>query len=91
MIANIQVRQPTNWFNPGHNDTNGCGQAQTWHLPFGFDGKDPSQSVPGFVQNLTRLKNEGVTVTLTLASWCTFFPVKEWQDNDFESFVSYFK
>jgi len=60
-------------------------------LPYGFDGKDPKEAVPRFVANLTRLKQEGITITLTLASWCTYFPVKEWSVNEFTEFVDYFK
>jgi len=29
-IANVQVKDPHHWFNPGKNDTDGCGQVQTW-------------------------------------------------------------
>ena len=37
-IANVLIDQPAEWFRPGHNNTNGCGQEQTWELPFGFEG-----------------------------------------------------
>lgn len=60
-------------------------------LPYGFDGKDPEKAIPGFVANLTKFKQEGITITLTLASWCTYFPVKEWTENQFQEFVGYFK
>jgi hypothetical protein len=39
-LANIQLDKPHHWFTPGKKDTGGCGQVQTWQLPFGFDGKD---------------------------------------------------
>jgi hypothetical protein len=29
-LANIQLDKPHHWFTPGKNDTNGCGQMQTW-------------------------------------------------------------
>ena len=43
----------TGWFNPGHNDTNGCGQKQTWMLPYGFDGKADASTTQRFIANLT--------------------------------------
>ena len=91
-IANVNVEKPSAWFVPGANNTNGCGQMQTWDLPFGFDGK--SSQVLEFHQNLQKLHSNGITITLTMGSWCTQFPIKkgeEWTESMFGEFVSYFK
>jgi hypothetical protein len=91
-IANVNVEKPSAWFVPGANNTNGCGQMQTWDLPFGFDGK--SSQVLEFHQNLQKLHSNGITITLTMGSWCTQFPIKkgeEWTDSMFGEFVSYFR
>lgn len=82
-IANIQSKDPAHWFHPGQNDTNGCGQKQTWDLPYGFDGHDPEEATARFIANLTTLKSHGITITLTMASWCTSFPLKEWTEDEF--------
>jgi hypothetical protein len=92
IIANIHFSQPTGWWRPGNNDTNGCGQLQTLGLPFGFVGND-SASYPMFIQNLTKIHQAGVSITLTLASWCTQFPTTsadEWSMSEFQQFVQYF-
>lgn len=92
LIANIHFNQPTGWFRPGNNDTDGCGQLQTDNLPFGFIGND-SSSIPGFVANLTKIHQAGVSITLTMASWCTIFPTlpsEEWTASQFQAFVGYF-
>jgi hypothetical protein len=92
-IANVLVNKSTDWFKPGINDTDGCGQMQTVELPFGFNGTKPGGS-PEFAENLGKLKANGVTTTLTMGSWCTSFPVfpeQEWTASDFASFVTYFE
>jgi hypothetical protein len=92
VIANVNVDKPTGWFQPGANNTNGCGQMQTWDLPFGYKGK--SADLTEFHANLQKLKAAGTTITLTMGSWCTSFPVNttdEWADGDFDTFVSYFR
>ena len=35
-LANVNVENATEWFTPGKNNTDGCGQLQTWELPFGI-------------------------------------------------------
>jgi len=96
-IANVNVNQSTGWWQPGVNDTGGCGQDQTYQLPFGYDGTNKSTeaaSLPEFQGNLKRLHDSGMTVTLTLGSWCTQLPVKTehaWSDSDFSGFVGYFQ
>jgi hypothetical protein len=107
-IANIDVtNKSTGWFAPGRNNTGGCGQYQTYELPFGYECKcgnkpawqcaedcDDSKSLPKFHDNLKKLKDSGVTLTLTLGSWCSELPVKEenkWTDEQFNSFVDYFE
>jgi hypothetical protein len=66
----------------------------TWLEPFGFDG-DPKHDLPGatarFVANLTRIHQAGVTITLTMGSWCTSFPLEEWTEDKFEQFTEYFQ
>jgi hypothetical protein len=59
-------------FSAGENNTDGCGQLQTWELPFGFSGKNATESLPTFQANLRQLKDAGITVTLTMvrARWC---------------------
>lgn len=93
MIANVLVNASTGWFRPGQNNTNGCGQMQTWELPFGFDG-NATTSLPTFQKNLKMLHEGGKTICLTMGSWCTSFPVtqeEEWEESQFEEFVDYFK
>ena len=93
-IANVDVEDPTHWFSPGKNNTNGCGQLQTWELPFGFSGHNATTSLPKFKENLRKLHSNGLTVTLTMGSWCTQFPInpqEEWDESKFEAFVTYFK
>jgi hypothetical protein len=96
-IANVNVNQSTNWWAPGANNTGGCGQLQTYELPFGYDGTNKSTeaaSLPIFHSNLKRIHESGITTTLTLGSWCTQLPVKpeqQWKDADFNNFVTYFK
>jgi hypothetical protein len=75
-LANIQLTNPNHWFSPGKNDTNGCGQVQTWQLPFGFDGKNLETARAKFIQNLTEIHQNGVTITMTMGSWCTSFPME---------------
>merc|ERR1719456_2027689 len=96
-IANVNVNQSTGWWAPGVNNTGGCGQLQTRNLPFGYDGTNKSTeqaSLPIFHANLKKLHDTGLTLTLTMGSWCTQLPVKkqqEWSENDFTQFVQYFK
>jgi len=90
-LANIQLTDPHHWFKPGANDTNGCGQVQTWQLPFGFDGKDLETARTKFIANLTEIHSHGVTITMTMGSWCTSFPLEEWTEEDFVAFTQYFK
>lgn len=40
---------------------------------------------------MTLLKQNGITITLTMASWCTSFPLREWTTTEFTQFVNYFK
>jgi hypothetical protein len=47
--------------------------------------------VQQFIANLTQIHASGVTITMTMGSWCTSFPLKEWSAGEFSSFVSYFK
>lgn len=92
-IANVNVENASNWFQPGLNNTDGCGQLQTWELPFGFQG-NATTSLPTFQANLQRLHSSGITITLTMGSWCTQFPVgveEEWSEDQFQQFVSYFE
>merc|ERR1711966_614105 len=87
------IDQPSEWFRPGHNNTDGCGQKQTWELPFGFEGNSTT-ALPVFQKNLKLLHENGVTVTMTMGSWCTSFPVaqeEEWTEDQFGEFVSYFQ
>ena len=77
-IANVNVQNATGWWAPGANNTGGCGQDQTYELPFGYKGYNASTeeaSLPEFKSNLQRLHSNGVTITLTLGSWCTQLPV----------------
>ena len=70
MIANVDVNASTGWWAPGANNTGGCGQAQTYVLPFGYRGYNKTAevaSLPVFQNNLRKLSNAGVTLTLTLA------------------------
>merc|ERR550514_2288886 len=96
-IANVNVNQSTNWWKPGVNDTGGCGQDQTYELPFGYDGTNTTTekaSLPEFQANLKKLHDAGITITLTLGSWCTQLPVKPaqaWTDEQFTGFVEYFQ
>jgi len=96
-IANVNVNQSTNWWAPGENNTKGCGQLQTYELPFGYNARNKSTeaaSLPTFHSNLKRLHDADLTITLTLGSWCTqlpVFPEQEWKDSDFNNFVTYFK
>jgi hypothetical protein len=90
-IANINVEKPSQWFVPGQNNTDGCGQRQTDGLPFGYG--NTTEEKTEFKKNLATLHKSGVTITLTLASWCTQLPVKveeEWGPEQFEEFVDYF-
>ena len=78
-IANVNVNQSTDWWKPGVNDTGGCGQDQTYQLPFGYDGTNKTTeaaSLPTFQANLKKLHDSKMTITLTLGSWCTQLPVK---------------
>jgi hypothetical protein len=93
-IANVDVANVTHWFTPGANNTNGCGQKQTWELPFGFSGHNATESLPKFKENLQKIHEQGTTITLTMGSWCTSFPVhtsEEWTEEQFNQFVDYFK
>merc|ERR1719359_2745162 len=52
------------------------------------------KSLPIFHSNLKKIHDSGVTLTLTLGSWCTQLPVhskQEWTDPEFNNFVQYFK
>jgi len=92
-IANVLIDQPAQWFRPGHNNTNGCGQEQTWELPFGFEGNSTT-ALPKFQKNLKLMHENGKTITMTMGSWCTSFPVlpsEEWSEENFGEFVDYFK
>ena len=54
-IANINVENATGWWGPGANNTHGCGQEQTYELPFGYRGYNASTeaaSLPEFQHNL---------------------------------------
>jgi len=91
-IANVDIEQPDKWFKPGKNNTNGCGQKQTWDLPFGYKGN--TSQVEKFQQNLGKLHESGIKITLTMGSWCTQFPIttaEEWDTAKFTSFVNYFR
>jgi hypothetical protein len=91
-IANVNVEKPTEWFVPGQNNTDGCGQRQTNRLPFGYDVNKTDQSE--FHANLKKMHNAGITITLTLASWCTQLPVltsEEWTETMFGEFVTYYE
>jgi len=93
-IANVHVANSSHWFSPGENNTDGCGQLQTWELPFGFSGQNASASIPQFEANLRQMHSEGITITLTMGSWCTSFPVmpeEEWSPEQFNEFVDYFR
>merc|ERR1719238_2684312 len=96
-IANINVQNATGWWAPGANNTGGCGQDQTYELPFGYNGRNESteaKSLPIFKSNLEKLHSNGVTITLTLGSWCTQLPINksaEWTDQDFNDFVTTFE
>jgi len=98
-IANVNVEEPTAWFVPGKNNTNGCGQRQTWNLPYGFKadqktGVVDQQALQEFKGNLQKLHQSGITLTLTMGSWCTQFPIKaeeEWGEEKFKQFVTYFE
>ena len=96
-IANVDVNQSTGWWAPGANNTGGCGQEQTFELPFGYRGYNKSAeaaSLPTFQGNLRKLHSNGVTITLTLGSWCTELPIStkdEWTDAQFGEFVTYFE
>jgi len=93
-IANVNVENATHWFTPGANNTDGCGQLQTWELPFGFSGHNATTSLPIFQKNLQQLHQNGITITLTMGSWCTQFPInpaQEWEEAKFQQFVDYFK
>jgi len=96
-IANVNVNQSTNWWAPGANNTHGCGQLQTFELPFGYSALNKSTeeaSLPIFHSNLKKLHDSGITITLTLGSWCTQLPInskQEWSDADFSNFVTYFQ
>jgi len=96
-IANVNVNQSTNWWAPGANNTHGCGQLQTFELPFGYNALNKSTeeaSLPIFHSNLKKLHDSGITITLTLGSWCTQLPInskQEWSDADFSNFVTYFQ
>jgi hypothetical protein len=93
-IANVNINASTGWWAPGRNDTAGCGQDQTYELPFGYDKRREEASLPEFQANVKRLHDSGMTVTLTLGSWCTQLPVRaeqEWKDEEFTSFVGYFE
>ena len=74
------------------NNTEGCGQRQTNDLPFGFKSND-TITTDLFKRNLKKMHDAGVTITLTLASWCTQLPVlksEEWTESMFEAFVDYY-
>jgi hypothetical protein len=96
-IANVDVNASTGWWAPGANNTGGCGQLQTYELPFGYRGYNSSTeqaSLPEFQANLRKLHSNGVTITLTLGSWCTELPISskdEWTDQQFSDFVKYFE
>jgi hypothetical protein len=96
-IANVYVNQSTGWWAPGRNNTGGCGKSQTFELPFGYRGNNNSTeaaSLPTFQGNLRKLHSNGVTMTLTLGSWCTQSPstkADEWTDAQFGEFVTYFE
>jgi len=96
-IANVNVNQSTNWWAPGANNTHGCGQLQTFELPYGYNAMNKSteeKSLPLFHSNLKKLHDSGITLTLTLGSWCTQLPIKpeqQWDDAEFNNFVTYFK
>jgi hypothetical protein len=86
------------------NNTGGCGQYQTYEIPFGYECKRPhdkphgecddSESLEVFHGNLKKLHDTGMTITLTLGSWCTQLPVLEseaWTQEMFGEFVDYFE
>lgn len=37
------------------------------------------------------MHESGVTITLTMGSWCTSFPLREWTEDEFVQFTDYFK
>jgi len=96
-ISNLNANTSTGWWRPGVNNTGGCGQDQTKELPFGYDGTNKTteqESLPIFQANLKKLHDSGITITLTMGSWCTQLPVhkeQEWSDKQFTEFVEYFK
>jgi len=103
-ILNVDLENSTEWFAPGKNNTGGCGQYQTYEIPFGYeckrpDGKphgecDDSASLDKFQANLKMLHDTGMTITLTLGSWCTELPVKAeeaWTQDQFGEFVDYYE
>ena len=78
----------------GKNNTEGCGQLQTWELPFGFNGHDKANATQHFKTNLKKIHDSGVAITLTMGSWCTQLPVmpeEEWGPEQFGEFVDYFE
>jgi len=93
-LANLDVENATEWWVPGKNNTDGCGQKQTWQLPFGFDGHNATTALPKFQANLKKIHDSGVTITMTLGSWCTQIPMTEeqrWTDEQFTQFKDYFE
>jgi GTPase SAR1 family protein len=103
-ILNIDVgSNATGWFDPGKNNTGGCGQYQTYEIPFGYECKRPAnqprgkcsdlESLPKFQANLKKIHDANITITLTLGSWCTELPVlkeQEWEQKKFVEFVAYY-
>ena len=62
-------------------------------MPFGFKANSTDGNSE-FKSNLKQLHESGMTITLTLASWCTQLPVNtadEWEPSQFGEFVDYFK
>jgi hypothetical protein len=104
-ILNVDVGNSSDgWFQPGLNNTGGCGQYQTYEIPFGYECKRPdgqphgdcddSASLSTFQGNLKKLHDADITITLTLGSWCTQLPVLEseaWTEDKFKGFVTYFE
>ena len=93
-IANVDVENASKWFVPGKNNTEGCSQKQTNDLPFGYKGNNTDGSIQKFQKELGRLHQAGVTLTLTMGSWCTQFPItkeEEWDTAKFNEFVTYFR
>jgi hypothetical protein len=104
-ILNVDITgKPSGWFAPGKNNTGGCGQYQTYEIPFGYECARPagqphgqcddSASLPKFQANLKKMHDAGMTITLTLGSWCTELPVKAdetWSEAQFTEFVDYFE